>query len=102
MDNLTLQFCSNSDATELFDYLGVDIIELTGNHLRDYDWMPLQEMLDRFDFGPEGTFVPQMERYNRGIVQKTVGVFAGLLQNYAHLPERYAQLVRFAQGGSRE
>ena len=61
-----------------------------------------KEMLDRFDFGPQGTFVPQVERYGKGIVQKTVGVFAGLMQDYAYLPERYDRLVRFAQGGDRE
>lgn len=49
IDNRSIQFCSNSDAAELFDYLGVDVIELSGNHLRDYDWKPLQEMLDGFD-----------------------------------------------------
>ena len=27
----------------------MDVIELSGNHLRDYDWAPLLEMLDRFD-----------------------------------------------------
>ena len=43
------QFCSNLNAYELIDYLGVDVIELSGNHLRDYDWKPLLEMLDRFD-----------------------------------------------------
>lgn len=61
-----------------------------------------REMLDRFDFGPEGTFVPQVERYGRGIMQKTAGAFAGLMQDYAHLPERYARLTRFAQGGAGE
>ncbi|MBR6706886.1 MAG: hypothetical protein IKI84_09430 [Clostridia bacterium] len=61
-----------------------------------------REMLDRFDFGPEGTFVPQVERYGRGIVQKTMGAFAGMMQDHAHLPERYARLTRFAQGGARE
>ena len=48
-DNRSIQFCSNLSAYALIDYLGVDVIELSGNHLRDYDWMPLLEMLDEFD-----------------------------------------------------
>ena len=48
-ENRSIQFCSNLNAYEMIDYLGVDVIELTGNHLRDYDWGPLLEMLDRFD-----------------------------------------------------
>ncbi|MBQ6518582.1 MAG: CapA family protein [Anaerolineaceae bacterium] len=47
--NGTMQFCTQQNAYELFDYLGVDVIELTGNHLRDYDWKPLLEMLNEFD-----------------------------------------------------
>ncbi len=39
----TMQFCSPLD---LFQYLGVNVVELTGNHLRDYDWPPLLETLD--------------------------------------------------------
>lgn len=49
LNNTAMQFCSGSDAIEVFDYLGVDVIELTGNHLRDFDWKPLAEMLDLFD-----------------------------------------------------
>ncbi|MBQ6518069.1 MAG: CapA family protein [Anaerolineaceae bacterium] len=45
----TMQFCSNLRSYDLFDYLGADVIELSGNHLRDYDWKPLLEMLDTFD-----------------------------------------------------
>ncbi len=48
-DNRSIQFCSNLNTYELIDYLDVDVIELSGNHLRDYDWGPLLEMLDRFD-----------------------------------------------------
>ena len=44
-----MQFCTQENAYDLFDYLGVDVIELSGNHLRDYDWMPLLEMLNKFD-----------------------------------------------------
>ncbi|MBQ6343249.1 MAG: CapA family protein [Anaerolineaceae bacterium] len=49
LNNTSMQFCSRSDAIDVFDYLGVDIVELTGNHLRDYDWKPLAEMLELFD-----------------------------------------------------
>lgn len=48
-DNRSIQFCSNLNTYELIDYLDLDVIELSGNHLRDYDWGPLLEMLDRFD-----------------------------------------------------
>ena len=44
-----MQFCSNPRSYELLDHLKVDVIELTGNHLRDYDWPPLKEMLDEFE-----------------------------------------------------
>lgn len=44
-DNVSIQFCSDLSALEILDYLNVDVIELTGNHLRDYDWKPLSEML---------------------------------------------------------
>ncbi len=40
-----MQFCTPSAYLELFLHLGVNIIELTGNHLRDYDWPPLIETL---------------------------------------------------------
>lgn len=48
-ENRSIQFCSNLNAYDLIDYLGVDVIELSGNHLRDYDWKPLLEMLDTFE-----------------------------------------------------
>ena len=48
-ENRSIQFCSNLNSYELLDYLGVDVIELTGNHLRDFDWKPLKEMLDTMD-----------------------------------------------------
>ena len=48
-ENRSIQFCSNLNTYELIDYLDVDVIELSGNHLRDYDWAPLLEMLDSFD-----------------------------------------------------
>ena len=41
----TMQFCTPDAYLSLFDYLGVNLVELTGNHLRDYDWPPLLETL---------------------------------------------------------
>ncbi len=48
-EDVSMQFCSAPEAAEVLDYLGVDVIELTGNHLRDYDWKPFAEMLDQLD-----------------------------------------------------
>lgn len=48
-DNVSIQLCAGADTPEIFDYLGIDVIELTGNHLRDYDWKPFSQMLDLFD-----------------------------------------------------
>ena len=42
----TMQFCSSAEALELLEYLGVNVVELSGNHLRDYDWPPLLETFD--------------------------------------------------------
>lgn len=42
----TMQFCSSVEAIELLAYLGVNVVELSGNHLRDYDWPPLLETFD--------------------------------------------------------
>ena len=44
--NESLQLCSQKDYWKLFSRLGVQIIELTGNHLRDYDWKPFRATLD--------------------------------------------------------
>ncbi len=41
--NGKMQFCTPASFIDLFDYLGVNVVELTGNHLRDYDWPPLSE-----------------------------------------------------------
>jgi poly-gamma-glutamate synthesis protein (capsule biosynthesis protein) len=41
----TMQFCTPDTYLSLFDYLGINLVELTGNHLRDYDWPPLLETL---------------------------------------------------------
>ncbi len=41
----TMQFCTPDTYLSLLDYLGVNLVELTGNHLRDYDWPPLLETL---------------------------------------------------------
>ncbi len=44
--NGTMQFCTPYEDWHLLEYLGVNAVELTGNHLRDYDWKPLVETLD--------------------------------------------------------
>lgn len=59
-----------------------------------------QETLKRFTFGSNGTFDPQVRRYSKGLVEKTVGAFASLMQDYAYLPERYSRLIQFAEGRS--
>lgn len=41
--NGKMQFCTPASFIGLFDYLGINVVELTGNHLRDYDWPPLSE-----------------------------------------------------------
>lgn len=48
-EDVSIQFCSGLEASEILDYLGVDVIELTGNHLRDYDWKPFAETLTLLD-----------------------------------------------------
>ncbi|MBQ6505544.1 MAG: CapA family protein [Flexilinea sp.] len=48
-EDVSIQFCSGPEAVEILDYLGVAVVELTGNHLRDYDWMPFAETLDLLD-----------------------------------------------------
>jgi poly-gamma-glutamate synthesis protein (capsule biosynthesis protein) len=44
-----LFFCGRPEYAELFSYLGVDVIELTGNHLTDKGVPPLIEMMSLFD-----------------------------------------------------
>ena len=48
-EDVSMQFCSGLETAEILDYLGVDVVELTGNHLRDYDWKPFAETLDLLD-----------------------------------------------------
>ena len=48
-EDVSMQFCSGMETAEILDYLGVDVVELTGNHLRDYDWKPFAETLDFLD-----------------------------------------------------
>lgn len=38
-----MQFCTPGNYFTLFEDLGVNLVELTGNHLRDFDWPPLME-----------------------------------------------------------
>ena len=44
-----MQFCTPYEDWRLFESLGVNLIELTGNHLRDYDWPPLLETFELFE-----------------------------------------------------
>ncbi len=48
-EDVSIQFCSGLETMEVLDYLGVDVVELTGNHLRDFDWKPFAETLDLLD-----------------------------------------------------
>ena len=56
--------------------------------------------LQRFRFGEEGTFAVQVERYQGGLLEKTLGALGSIMQDYAWLPERYRLLVEFAKGGA--
>lgn len=40
-----LQFCSRPEYLELLDYIGVDIMELSGNHLMDWGWDPFTQSM---------------------------------------------------------
>lgn len=45
----SLQFCSDPQYIALLEDIGVDIVELTGNHLLDYGTGPLLTTLDMYD-----------------------------------------------------
>ena len=42
-------FCSDADYMELIEYVGLDVIELTGNHVNDYGPGALRYTLDIYD-----------------------------------------------------
>ncbi|MGH6630528.1 MAG: CapA family protein, partial [Burkholderiales bacterium] len=44
----SLRFCADPDHVNLFSGIGVDLIELTGNHLQDYGPDPLRFTLDLY------------------------------------------------------
>ncbi|MEK6588430.1 MAG: CapA family protein [Chloroflexota bacterium] len=44
----SLRFCADPDHASLFEGLGVDLIELTGNHLQDFGPDPLRFTLDLY------------------------------------------------------
>ena len=44
----TLQFCSRPEYMELFDFIDVDVIELTGNHLMDWNRAAFEYSLDLY------------------------------------------------------
>ena len=48
LESTTFRFCSRPEYIELFEWLGVDLIELTGNHLLDYGPQALLDTLDRY------------------------------------------------------
>ncbi|MBN1285006.1 MAG: CapA family protein [Anaerolineae bacterium] len=52
----TMRFCSSDRYFELLTFLGVDIVELTGNHVNDWGWTPLAETLDRYEAASIGVF----------------------------------------------
>ncbi|TFH32613.1 MAG: hypothetical protein E4G99_12530, partial [Anaerolineales bacterium] len=51
-----LKFCSDPDYIELLELVGVDIIELTGNHVRDYGSAALEDTLEAYRARGWGTF----------------------------------------------
>jgi len=44
----SLRFCADPDHVNLFSGIGVDLVELTGNHLQDYGSDPLRFTLDLY------------------------------------------------------
>ncbi|MCB9438200.1 MAG: CapA family protein [Anaerolineales bacterium] len=42
-------FCSDDRYMELLQYIGLDVVELTGNHINDYGPGALKHTLDRYD-----------------------------------------------------
>lgn len=44
----TMQFCSRPEYIELLDYIGTDIVELSGNHNNDYGREPFSYSLDLY------------------------------------------------------
>ena len=45
----SLQFCSKPEYIYLLEWLGVNIVELTGNHMLDYNAQPFRETLQLYD-----------------------------------------------------
>ena len=52
----SLEFCSKPEYIQLFENIGVNIVELTGNHLLDYNAQPFYETLDLYAQRGWGTF----------------------------------------------
>ncbi len=44
----SLMFCSAPENMQLFEYLGVDVIEVTGNHVADYGMQPFLDTLKAY------------------------------------------------------
>jgi poly-gamma-glutamate synthesis protein (capsule biosynthesis protein) len=52
----SLNFCSKPEYIQLLEDVGVNIVELTGNHLLDYNAQPFYETLDMYAQRGWGTF----------------------------------------------
>jgi len=55
-NSTSLQFCSQPEYVQLLEDIGVNIVELTGNHMLDYNAKPFYETLDMYTQRGWGTF----------------------------------------------
>jgi poly-gamma-glutamate synthesis protein (capsule biosynthesis protein) len=51
-----MRFCSNDAYFELLTHIGVDVVELTGNHVNDWGTEALDESLDLYEAAGMGVF----------------------------------------------
>jgi poly-gamma-glutamate synthesis protein (capsule biosynthesis protein) len=88
-----MRFCSPLDAIQLLDSVGVDIVELTGNHVNDFGTAPLRTTLDLYQergwgvFGGGRTLEASMQP---ALVEHHGNRFAFLGCNPAGPPEAWA------------
>jgi hypothetical protein len=47
-EDVSMHFCSDPSYLDLLTHIGADVIELTGNHLKDYGQEPFEETLERY------------------------------------------------------
>lgn len=45
-EDVSMRFCSNPNYLDLLTHIGTDVIELTGNHLKDYGQEPFDQTLE--------------------------------------------------------